>query len=80
MNADGQIRTEPVAVLGKRLVKRDNKAVTQILVQWANLPAEEATWEDYYHIKGLYPAFDPWGQGSGNGGGNVMIQRDSPED
>lgn len=74
---EGQALAEPLVVLGKRLVKRRNQAVTQILVQWTNLPIEEATWEDYYHIRSQFPAFDPWGQGSLGGEGDVMTCEDS---
>ncbi|XP_071932986.1 uncharacterized protein [Coffea arabica] len=30
----GQIRVEPVALLGRRMIKRKNAAVTQWLIQW----------------------------------------------
>jgi len=68
---EGQVQYEPIAVLNKRLVKRNNRAVSQILVQWANLPVEDVTWEDYYHIRSQFPSFDPWGQGSLGGEGSV---------
>lgn len=42
---DGQVLEEPVAVLGKRMIKKNNAAEVQILVQWANLLLEEATWK-----------------------------------
>ncbi|XP_019176182.1 PREDICTED: uncharacterized protein LOC109171585 [Ipomoea nil] len=69
---EGQILTAPIAVQGKRLVKQNNRAVTELLVQWANLPPDKATWEEYHHLKSQFPSFDPWGQGSSEGGGGVM--------
>lgn len=45
--------------------------MTEIHVQWANLPKESATWEDYYHLKNQFPSFDTWGQGSLGGEGGV---------
>ncbi|XP_019163484.1 PREDICTED: uncharacterized protein LOC109159828 [Ipomoea nil] len=78
LDKDGQLLTEPVAVLGKRLVERNNQAVTQLLVQWANLPDSAATWEDYYHLKSQFPSFDPWGQGSSSGGGDVTTLQAGP--
>jgi hypothetical protein len=38
----------PEQILGRHLVKKGNGAVTQILVQWSNLPASSASWEYYY--------------------------------
>ncbi|OIT37800.1 putative mitochondrial protein [Nicotiana attenuata] len=56
---DGVPMTEPIAVLGRRMIKRGNKAVTQVLIQWSNLLPEEATWEDYGFIKSQFPNFEP---------------------
>ncbi|XP_070009639.1 uncharacterized protein LOC142164663 [Nicotiana tabacum] len=44
---DGQFLTEPVAILDRRIVKKGNKASTQVLVQWEILSKDEATWADY---------------------------------
>lgn len=35
---DGEILAQPIAVLDKRLIKKGNKVVVEIVVQWANLP------------------------------------------
>ncbi|XP_021719086.1 uncharacterized protein LOC110686805 [Chenopodium quinoa] len=58
----------PIAVLDKRSVKRQNNAVVQWLVQWDQWPIEEATWVDAEKLEKEFPTFDPWGQGSFNGG------------
>lgn len=42
---DGEVLAELLVVLDKRIVKKNNAAEIEILVQWANLPAKEATWE-----------------------------------
>ena len=34
-------------ILDKKMVNRQNKAVTKVLVQWKGLPAQQATWEFY---------------------------------
>ncbi|XP_019163579.1 PREDICTED: uncharacterized protein LOC109159923 [Ipomoea nil] len=65
------VLAQPLASLGKRLIKKNNQAEVEILVQWANLPKEAATWENYHHITKQFPEFDPWGQGSLEGEGNV---------
>lgn len=54
---NGQIRTEPVLVLEIRQIPRNNVAVVQWLVQWENLPPEDASWEDADFIKHTFPGF-----------------------
>ena len=71
----GQPLVYPAAILDKRITKRNNQAVTQLLVQWSNLAPESATWEDYSFLVSQFPDFDPWGQGSIEGRGNVMKAR-----
>ncbi|GMJ07282.1 hypothetical protein HRI_004397400 [Hibiscus trionum] len=56
---DSQVRVYPAGVLDKRMVKRDSKAMTQLLVQWVNLGPEQATWEDYTVLKSQFLDFDP---------------------
>ncbi len=34
----GQLLTEPEAILERRLAKQGNRATTEVLVQWSNLP------------------------------------------
>ncbi|GMI75415.1 hypothetical protein HRI_001210800 [Hibiscus trionum] len=64
MTDDGQLKVYPALVLDKRMVKRNNIVVTQLLVQWSNLAPEEATWEDYQVLKSQFLDFNPWGQES----------------
>lgn len=56
-SSDGQPLIEPIVVLDRTMVKKGNKASTQILVQWANMLPEEATWEDYKFIVSQFPDF-----------------------
>jgi hypothetical protein len=57
VNEHGMIKTDPVIVLQTRQVPRNNLPVVQWLVQWANLPPEDATWEDAHFIKATFPSF-----------------------
>lgn len=52
---DGKIRALPEAILGRRMVKRNNIPAQEILVQWAQLGEEEAPWEDYDEIRQKSP-------------------------
>lgn len=45
MDPQGQFILVPVKMLDKRIMKRNNAAAGQWLVQWAHAPEEEATWE-----------------------------------
>nr|XP_009591072.1 uncharacterized protein LOC104088140 [Nicotiana tomentosiformis] len=55
---DGQFLVKPVAILQRQLIKRNNADVVRVLVQWSNLPPEDATWEDYQFLKAKFPDFD----------------------
>ncbi|GKA15839.1 reverse transcriptase [Tanacetum coccineum] len=44
---------------GGRMIKRGNKAVPQMLVQWKSSGPEEATWEDAAMIDSQFPEFLP---------------------
>ncbi|OMO94895.1 hypothetical protein COLO4_16146 [Corchorus olitorius] len=49
------------------MVKRQNRAVTKLLVQWKGSFPEDAKWEFAYDLQQRFPEFDismPWGQGS----------------
>jgi len=82
IDAQGNIKTEPILVLDTRSIPRHPVLVTQWLVQWLNMSPEDATWEDTGFIKSTFPDFyaatirrwfsstDPRGQGSSSGGGN----------
>lgn len=46
-------------VLDKRLVKRGNKAVEQVLVQWTGIGETHATWEYTFELLLRFPSFNP---------------------
>ncbi|KAJ4780790.1 polyprotein [Rhynchospora pubera] len=49
------VQLEPELILERRMIKRRNAAVPQILVKWLNQPHEEATWEDYTVMQHKFP-------------------------
>lgn len=59
MDLDGKFLLVPVKILDKRVVKRNNTAMGQWLIQWAHLPVEEATWEWAMEIMAKYPQLQP---------------------
>ena len=54
-NGEGQFLVKPIAILQRQLVQRANAAVVKLLIQWSNLPPEDATWEDFDFIKAMFP-------------------------
>jgi len=47
------------AILERRLVKKGNKVVCQVLVQWLGLEADQATWEYLSELQHKFPSFQP---------------------
>lgn len=48
---------QPLKILDRHMIQKGNKAVAQVLIQWDQLPAEQATWEDYHTLKIKFPSF-----------------------
>lgn len=46
------------AIMDRRMVKRKNTDVTQVLAKWKGVNAIEATWEDYAAMAGRLPVED----------------------
>ncbi|CAL1413314.1 unnamed protein product [Linum trigynum] len=47
----GTLKLEPTAVLARRVVERDNRTATQLLIQWSHQQEEDATWEFLDELK-----------------------------
>jgi len=62
----------PEEVLDRRLVKKGNAAIPQVLIKWTTLPASSATWEDYNVVQQRFLGAQAWGQASSSAGGDVM--------
>lgn len=58
LDDDGLIPNEPIAILGRRMIKRNNVAETEVLVQWKNCFPEDATWEQFSSLQEKFPAFN----------------------
>lgn len=50
---------EPAAIIDRMTVKRENRAVTKVLVQWKHQLPEDATWEFFYDLNQKFPHFNP---------------------
>lgn len=70
--------TEPESILDRRMMKKGNNAVSQVLIKWKNLPEETATWEDWDILKTSFPSILTWGQASVSPGGSVTHDDGAP--
>jgi hypothetical protein len=59
IDAKGNIKVAPVAILDRHMIPRNNEPIVQCLIHWQNLPASEATWEDAQFIRKIFPSFHP---------------------
>ncbi|XP_024163800.1 uncharacterized protein LOC112170710 [Rosa chinensis] len=53
----GELLWHPDRILDMAIVRKKKRNVTHWLVQWAGLPAEDATWEEAHTIKQRFPSF-----------------------
>jgi len=61
---------QPHALLGNRMIKKNEKWPEEVLIHWKGLAPEEATWERYADIQSQYPAFNLEDKVLINGGSN----------
>jgi hypothetical protein len=50
-----------VEILDRRIIKKGNVAVVQVLLRWSELPSSCATWEDFSVAKNIFPKALAWG-------------------
>lgn len=48
---------QPIAILDKKVIKFQNQAQVLYLIQWAQLPAHDATWETTVDFEAKFPEF-----------------------
>ena len=56
---DVGIDKEPELILEKKMVNRQNRPVTKLLVQWKGSTPQQATWEFYQDFIAKFPDFHP---------------------
>lgn len=49
---------KPGRVVSHRMIKRGNRAVSQVLIKWKEADLSEVTWEDYSAVVAKYPEFN----------------------
>jgi hypothetical protein len=61
----------PERVLDRRLVKKGNVAIPQVLIKWTDIPQAPATWEDYHVLRKCFLEAVAWGQAGPSAEGDV---------
>ena len=51
------IEVQPIAILDRKMLKKNNVAVVYGLVQWVNGTVEDATWEPLAELFEKFPEF-----------------------
>lgn len=59
VDSHGAWAKEPIKILDKRMVRRGNRVVTEVLVEWTNSFPEDVTWESFQQMKETFPCLDP---------------------
>lgn len=59
LRVEGRFLVHPVKILDRKMVKKNNVAATQWLIQWSHAIPEDASWEDAASIMEQYPQFNP---------------------
>ena len=54
---DDELEKLPECILGRKMVKRQDRAATMVLIKWKNQSEDEATWEFLYDIQLKFPDF-----------------------
>jgi hypothetical protein len=55
MDNNRKIRSEPELIVDRRMVKRQGRAATKVLVRWRGASAEDDTWELLWTLQEQYP-------------------------
>ncbi|KAJ7972804.1 Ty3/gypsy retrotransposon protein [Quillaja saponaria] len=74
LNEEGQIALELGVILNRRMIRRANKLVAKVLVQWSNSCRDDCTWEDYKALKAKYPHWNSCGQEFSEEGGIDIVR------
>nr|XP_016464616.1 PREDICTED: uncharacterized protein LOC107787542 [Nicotiana tabacum] len=59
LSEDGHVLLEPEAILDRRMIQKNGRVVSQVLVKWFNAAPEDSTWEEYHDLKHRFPQFNP---------------------
>jgi hypothetical protein len=71
LDEEGKIILEPEAITDTRICQLRNRSISEYLIKWRKLPAEDSTWEDEYFIQKHPELLKHCGQHLSQGEGHV---------
>jgi hypothetical protein len=71
LDEDGKIILEPEAITDTRIRQLGNRSISEYLIKWRKLPAEDSTWEDESFIQKHPELLKCCGQHLSQGEGHV---------
>lgn len=69
----------PGKILQRRLQRRGNKMVVQVLVEWSGVSSPATTWENLEELRHRFPVAPAWGQADFQDGWNVTPRESGAE-
>ncbi|XP_025984336.1 uncharacterized protein LOC114411136 [Glycine soja] len=57
-NEEGEVQLQPLVVLDRRIKKKGNRAITEVLIQWRHTNPKDAVWKELYAVQQQFPNFD----------------------
>ena len=57
-NEEGEVQLQPLVVWDKRMKKKGNRAITEVLIQWRHTNLKDAVWKELYVVQQQFPNFD----------------------
>jgi len=57
-NEEGEVQLQPLVVWDKRMKKKGNRAIMEVLIQWRHTNLKDAVWKELYVVQQQFPNFD----------------------
>ena len=57
-NEEGEVQLQPLVVWDKRMKKKGNRAITEVLIQWRHTNLKDVVWKELYVVQQQFPNFD----------------------
>lgn len=55
VDGNGEIKPEPELIVDRRMVKKNGRALTEVLIRWKGAHTDDDSWENLWKLRDLYP-------------------------